>query len=43
MFSSRFVRQGVCVIFVGCLTGVALVFGAREDGSFVRVWTSQLT
>ena len=43
MFSSCFVRQGVCVIFVGRSTGVALVFDARVDGSDVRVWTSQLT
>jgi hypothetical protein len=43
MFSSRFVSQSVCVIFVGCLTGVASVFDTRVDGSYVRVWTSQLT
>jgi hypothetical protein len=43
MFPSRFVRQGVCVIFSGCLTGVVLGFDARVDGSDVSVWASQLT
>jgi len=33
--SSCFVGQGVGVIFVGCLTGLTLIFDARVGGSDV--------